>query len=251
MICNRTRRSLFSSAGPRVRDRSQGGFTLVELLVVTAIISVLAGMLLPVLDRALLSARTIACANNQKQIGYALGEYLSENSELLPFHPNGSTLGWVGKKGLFWSHDSDSKKRFVNPYLGVTTPGNKVAVAACPCDKGQPPSFSNTYEASGASYMMNYRAPVAVNGTIFTLSNGTPFSAFNLRQVKETSRTVFFGDHPMFNYVDGTIRNQFWHDMQNMRVNICFIDMHVNFVLVPPPGSSAEYPNTGLYKWNP
>ena len=45
----------------------QQRFTLVELLVVVGIIAVLAGLLMPALNRARISARTAECLSNQRQ----------------------------------------------------------------------------------------------------------------------------------------------------------------------------------------
>ena len=65
--------------GTLVVHPQAGAFTLVELLVVIAIISVLAAMLMPVLEEALESANSIDCTNNLRQIGQANMGYASDH----------------------------------------------------------------------------------------------------------------------------------------------------------------------------
>ncbi len=75
------------------QERCRHGLTLMELLVVTAIIGVLLGLLLPAVQRARESASLIRCANNLRQIGLALQNSHDTNQR---FPSGGWGWSWVG-----------------------------------------------------------------------------------------------------------------------------------------------------------
>ena len=64
-----------------LKCKTNARFTLVELLIVVAIIAILAGMLLPALNSARAKARAISCSSILKQYGTANLMYVGENRD--------------------------------------------------------------------------------------------------------------------------------------------------------------------------
>ena len=73
---------------------SNSGFTLVELLVVVAIIGILVGLLLPAVQTVRESARRTTCSNNLHQIGLATQLYHDVQKQIPPSRPNDGFLTW-------------------------------------------------------------------------------------------------------------------------------------------------------------
>ena len=70
-------------------------FTLIEMLVVVAIIGTLAGLLLPVIGSAREKARRVACASNLRQIGMLISQYASDYSySPVPYKINAAGDAW-------------------------------------------------------------------------------------------------------------------------------------------------------------
>ena len=82
----------------REKQKNQSGFSVVELLVTTAVFVILVGLLLPTIQRVREAGRRLTCQNNLKQIGLATTQFASAHRERLPpgriQKQNFKTISW-------------------------------------------------------------------------------------------------------------------------------------------------------------
>jgi len=110
-------------------DRSELAFTLVELLVVVAIIGVLASLLLPAISKAPAKAKRIKCVSNLRQIGIAFHTFAADHEQLFPMQvpiADGGSLEFVPT--------SQTYRHFQVMSNNLETP----RILICPADTRQP-----------------------------------------------------------------------------------------------------------------
>jgi prepilin-type N-terminal cleavage/methylation domain-containing protein len=121
-----------------IRLCARRGFTLIEMIVVIAILLLLMGILIPVLSRARAEGRRVACKSNLSQLAKAIQMYVTDHQSTYPTLASRPTI----------NNGMTSLKKLLMPYI------KDDRLLRCPEDR------QALFETEGASYEWN----AALNG---------------------------------------------------------------------------------------
>ncbi len=187
-------------------DAGRRGFTLVELLVVMAVIAILAAILLPALSQVKARAQAIICLNNTRELETAWQVYAGDHDDGLPYNLGmaGSTfrtpLNWVNNV-MTWdlSSDNTNPATITGASLGLFVSGN-TSVYRCPSDQAlSPMQRAAGWEARVRSYSMNALVGNAGDFSTNGFNSNDPgyTQFFKMTQIPEPSDIfVFLDEHP-------------------------------------------------------
>lgn len=247
-------------------------FTLVELMVVVAIIALLIGVLLPSLTAARNEGVRLKCLTNMQAIAQGFQTYAvdDENSLLIPVHPeaeNGWRFdgeyeyggGWARLNGglaNIYNGPFRPSTRILNKYLyGDVSDQAELPLFRCPGDTGvedAPRNFDPALpvqvpiaDITGTSYRVNNHIKMYTDeyfyGPYFRRSTRIPESALTVVLEEANAQVAIYNAPP---YVAAG-----WH-LKPMRYNVSFADGHGATINIQggsePPRD--EYDNYWVYR---
>lgn len=186
-------------------------FTLIELLIVIAIIAILLSILLPSLYNAREKAKIAVCASNLKQISNTISLYSKNNEERFPNYRS-SCVSWIGPAG---AQSTTQTNKPLNEYLI----NSHETISQCPSKK------ADYWRDWGTNYY---------NNTLWSSNTLGDHVAF-IQQVKDPARMIqmykdglWWWTYSNSNGSWGTFKKDLlFHNQSDARFNINFVDGHV------------------------
>lgn len=229
--------SLFNNDTRNSRKRRTFGFTLLELLVVTAIISLLAAMILPAISKARRKAKLALCSSNLRQIHLATMMYLGENEwTMFPFAQNvpegrlwyfglerGNPLGQAEGTRLL---EKDRARLY--PYIRSVG-----GIELCPSFHSRAPHLKRKFTGASYGYGINFY----LLNKPFRRENDAEVLLFSDSAQVNTFQPPASPSNPLleeFYYVNAFEKTAHFRHMG--RANVVFCDGHVKSVK-PSSGS--------------
>jgi prepilin-type N-terminal cleavage/methylation domain-containing protein len=234
-------------------ERCHGGFTLIEVLVVIAILSMLVAILIPGLNAARQAAKRVSCQSNLRSIANAWTGYLDDHDDYLLQGIN-TNVNYGGKQGkcapVFGSicftqcppaEKTPTLPKPLNAYLslpGVIFEGAEVF--QCPADKGSRDVQPSYFECIGTSYQTNnmligqdqiWFPPNARCADVLEYVN-EHLRTMNRTRVFNPAKVILMGDYGWWaTYVSWDDSRIEWHGVPDSH-NVAFMDTRVEFLRI-------------------
>jgi len=230
--------------------RRRRGFTLLELLVVVAIIAVLVGILAPAMSGARGEATKAKCLANLHALGQAMATYSidDEKGYTTPVHPKAESswhydgeYEYGGKTGVYMFEFGDfaEENRILNRYIYGEAKNVPAKLFQCPSDQGVQPApvdfepfffLAKTrnrpiHASTGTSYRLNNHIDF-LNNTEFDGAFYGPYLRPRTR-VPAPGQTVLLEEAvaEVAKWNAPNYRTMGWHGKAN-RFNVSFVDGH-------------------------
>jgi prepilin-type N-terminal cleavage/methylation domain-containing protein/prepilin-type processing-associated H-X9-DG protein len=170
-------------------NREQAAFTLIELLIVIAVLAVLMAVLLPTLAGARRSAAAVVCGSNLRQISLAFDMYLGDHRDVYP-----AAEDPVSESPFYWLWMGRGFRGFVGPYLVDDIDAENPSVLVCPAD----PTDADVFERTSYAYSMAfYHSPEqidAMSNPADTYSNPQPAIGQQIGDVPHPAAKILCGE---------------------------------------------------------